>query len=1231
MEKGLQKFRNLQAQVKKIRDKLGYKKMTKQEQNVYRLNQSAKGLRKAISDYKIDKFDIKDIQKIHQQIHKIKKEEDRKSVLVKTNAVLYKGDTKETLNKEVKIKLKGQVAYVYIWRDLIVESRNLINKKAYTLSKHTIEDYVTINYHTQTQFQQGIDDAHFAMLKSFEKGLYAAWIKEKGKKEHKMVTKQELKTYSSNPKFLKMFRTAPIDYVFLSGVDINETKDGICCVDYYLLKTYKPYIPTLTLEKLDEIMTNPHDMNVAYNAVFGSKGRDSSDIQRFCDKYKICHYALDMKYCLFHKQIYPRSNYPALIYYMANSHMYPVTDKATRQHITKSNAKGIENKKITSDMFLDESNDEKLIEIFKLESFEDVTIDKLSDYKDCNIFYHTGNMHDMFIELYQKQGKVYKTTIVGDQITIIHMEDKNVRLLANRNHTLHKDWNDVKRLCVLFEIPFKNQTYPALAKVIFDTLNVYGTSDYIRKSLTHLQREKIFESQKKKCANCETKCVTYEIDHHIPISRGGTNKIKNLRALCKECHSEKTKREYTDKVFKVDGMTSSYNKNTLKLFAKTKNTMKHTYGKRDKNKILFGLDINNCRGNIARYMKQKWPVLSILDDVVKFDRKLHKDIPHGFYYITTNNIIPFNGNGTYNSFLVRKALKANIISVENIKYYIKPSLSLPKNHFKSFINTIYTTCEADKDAKENKDAKCLVNPFIGSLGCKQITSKKITLTESINEASYYHFASKIDSFVVPYDTCEPKFYEVIERDKVDVTDSKTPIFNQILDIEAWEVYLMTKLIEKHGGTVYHVNTDAVIGQFDTYPSDLEEEMKQYYWDDEQMIPKYKKCTEIKQIFTMKPETVELDLGLDSEPQKIIEDPGHNKFKKFCKKLIKDNKSFEIDGPPGTGKSHLITTMMRQLKKKNINFITLCPTHKAAGVVRKMYAKHCEEDEDKQIEVATVDSFLGKMKLTPQKRSKLIKKVSQYEYIFVDEKSMMRELFYRVMFVIKESTKCKWIITGDWRQLPPVCDRCESFDYENSSVLKYLCDNTKVILTKCRRASDVLFNMVMNTDNVKFDDFKHRHQQRSLAYHNKQRIYVNHFWMKKHEDRKEHCLIKKYEQDQNSQDMLIYEGLPLIARTTEKIKKERICNGEEFNVVSFDSKTITVTDEERTFVIDKNKFSKLFYPAYCITIHKAQGVTWDKPYTIYEWDILSDTLKYVALSRGTDETLINLINSKDIDE
>jgi ATP-dependent exoDNAse (exonuclease V) alpha subunit len=59
-------------------------------------------------------------------------------------------------------------------------------------------------------------------------------------------------------------------------------------------------------------------------------------------------------------------------------------------------------------------------------------------------------------------------------------------------------------------------------------------------------------------------------------------------------------------------------------------------------------------------------------------------------------------------------------------------------------------------------------------------------------------------------------------------------------------------------------------------------------------------------------------------------------------------------------------------------------------------------------------------------------------------------------------------------------------------------------------------------------------------------------------------------------------------------------------------------------INMDIFQKVFFVAYCITIHKSQGASYNFPYTIHEFDRLDKKLRYVALTRATDINHINII-------
>ena len=61
------------------------------------------------------------------------------------------------------------------------------------------------------------------------------------------------------------------------------------------------------------------------------------------------------------------------------------------------------------------------------------------------------------------------------------------------------------------------------------------------------KKKYVAASQQWKCNDCKNILdATYEIDHKIPLYKGGNNEIENLAALCRNCHGKKTLK---DKLF----------------------------------------------------------------------------------------------------------------------------------------------------------------------------------------------------------------------------------------------------------------------------------------------------------------------------------------------------------------------------------------------------------------------------------------------------------------------------------------------------------------------------------------------------------------------------------------------------------------------------------------------------------------------------------------------------------
>jgi len=253
----------------------------------------------------------------------------------------------------------------------------------------------------------------------------------------------------------------------------------------------------------------------------------------------------------------------------------------------------------------------------------------------------------------------------------------------------------------------------------------------------------------------------------------------------------------------------------------------------------------------------------------------------------------------------------------------------------------------------------------------------------------------------------------------------------------------------------------------------------------------------------------------------------------------------------------------------------------------------------------------------------------YKYIFIDEVSMMSEMFYKFFIVLKRMVPhIKFIIAGDFAQLLPVKDRIEHCNYKNSMALHELCDGNRLELTKCRRSDATLFNMLLpeNINNIKRKDFKNKMTNRHISFTNKKRIEINKIMMDQTIKIKKvkGLEFKKLSYDPNSQDIKICTGMPVIARKNSK--ELNIFNNETFTIkeIKRTEDEIIVEDEGKERTVPIPEFTKIFNIAYCITVHKSQGQTFDEAYTIHEFNQYDERLKYVALSRATDINLINII-------
>ena len=111
-------------------------------------------------------------------------------------------------------------------------------------------------------------------------------------------------------------------------------------------------------------------------------------------------------------------------------------------------------------------------------------------------------------------------------------------------------------------------------------------------------------------------------------------------------------------------------------------------------------------------------------------------------------------------------------------------------------------------------------------------------------------------------------------------------------------------------------------------------------------------------------------------------------------------------------------------------------------------------------------------------------------------------------------------------------------------------------------------------------------------------------------------------DANSQDVILFKNVPVISKVNNK--ELGLVNNETFKIDKIIDDKITMKNEYKELTINKDDFQYLFYLAYCITVCRSQGSTFNTSYTIHEWWRMDKRLKYVALSRSSNIKHINIV-------
>jgi hypothetical protein len=593
---------------------------------------------------------------------------------------------------------------------------------------------------------------------------------------------------------------------------------------------------------------------------------------------------------------------------------------------------------------------------------------------------------------------------------------------------------------------------------------------------------------------------------------------------------------------------------------------------------LTAWDIIKCYSSCMYEPSEEWIQIDYNDTWEEYDGELKL----GIYYVTTNDTTLFKKKGYYSTCIIKKAIQEDIDFT--IHKQLVSSNSNKKDYFTKIIDKVLLYSDGDTSI-----SKLVINLMSGMLGQSEKEGSRVKISNDIDQI--FNFLDKyhhLDKGIMINRIADTDYYMFGFNQKVTLNESNIPMYIQVVDESNIKLYDMVK---KMGGLLVGQKVDCAIVYGCT------KEANDTEWGG------YKSCD----VPTLtRTETID---GVD-----FTSDRPWNDYKRFrlndsdkwqeIMNVLVSKKGLLLQASAGNGKTYTAKMIAKSLGK---GVKILAPTNKAAL----------------NIGGSTIHKFL-KMTKEGYISPKLLKLVKErYQYIIVDEISMITKDLWKRLCLLKQETDITFLLLGDEKQCPPVEDE-KIDDYFNHPAVKYICNYNKNVLDVRKRYDEKLYNVLEDVDSVNVDEFPMLETPRNICYYNRTRIHVNKLWndkLKKDGD----LFIPENVLDEYTQDMYVYEGMPIIAKKTKHDGGELLfANSETFTIGDIDAEYISMYNERPdengekemyVYACPISEFREYFLMNYCSTTHKSQGETIVENFTIYDWKAMCKKIKYTALSRA----------------
>jgi hypothetical protein len=218
-----------------------------------------------------------------------------------------------------------------------------------------------------------------------------------------------------------MKAVSPVEYSFVPADTSLLNNKGFCVLDQFL-GIYSPLIKHLNKDYFIDLcyqvrgeqrpakkMISALDVGIegieddSDSEAWNIKDGVSPDmLKQICQREDISHYCFDITRKCFSKSISKNRNYPALIYYFINNHMYWISNRDDANSLVQQ-AKDAETKIKSHCIQEDEQAKKNIYTEEGRQIIEDITISDLINYDEATVIYSKTNLNeelDSIIEQY---------------------------------------------------------------------------------------------------------------------------------------------------------------------------------------------------------------------------------------------------------------------------------------------------------------------------------------------------------------------------------------------------------------------------------------------------------------------------------------------------------------------------------------------------------------------------------------------------------------------------------------------------------------------------------------------------------------------------------------------------------------------------------------------------------------------------------------------------------------